>query len=252
MLRVTPIFATGIFQDAVRMVGMRKRKRDFYKVLDIDHTATPSEIKKAYRAAAKKCHPDVSARNDRTFKQVQEAYETLSDPQKRMAYDKEDSSGTASPPKPQPPFQPDDFSFVFNDFIPGIFDRVGWPFPELNDFWFDFGPDLFGAAGESHKEQFVEIILTPDEARAGGELSFDVPVWSTCNRCRGTGKSQGVICGRCRGEGTERSEKEVTVTVPPGARDRMRTRVPVGAGGGFNMTLCVTLRIRQAGLKVRH
>ena len=231
---------------------MRKKKKDFYRVLDIDHAASPSEIKKAYRAAAKKFHPDVSSKNDRKFKQVQEAYETLSDPQKRVAYDKEDSPGIVPPPKPQTPFQPDDFSFDFNDFIPGIFDRVGWPFPELNDFWFDFDPDLFGAAGESHKEQSVEIILTPDEARAGGELSFDVPVWSTCNRCRGSGRSQGLICGRCRGEGTERSEKKVTVTVPSGARDGTRARVPVGTGGRFKMTLCVTLRIRQAGLKVRH
>ena len=231
---------------------MRKKKKDFYRVLDIDHAASPSEIKKAYRAAAKKFHPDVSSKNDRKFKQVQEAYETLSDPQKRVAYDTEDSPEIVPPPKPQTPFQPDDFSFDFNDFIPGIFDRVGWPFPELNDFWFDFDPDLFGAAGESHKEQSVEIILTPDEARAGGELSFDVPVWSTCNRCRGSGRSQGLICGRCRGEGTERSEKKVTVTVPSGARDGPRARVPVGAGGGFEMTLCVTLRIRQAGLKVRH
>ena len=231
---------------------MRKKKKDFYRVLDIDHAASPSEIKKAYRAAAKKFHPDVSSKNDRKFKQVQEAYETLSDPQKRVAYDKEDSPGIVPPPKPQTPFQPDAFSFEFNDFIPGIFDRVGWPFPELNDFWFDFDPDLFGAAGENHQEQFVEIILTPDEARAGGELSFGVPVWSTCNRCRGSGRSQGLICGRCRGEGTERSEKKVTVTVPSGARDGTRARVPVGTGGRFKMTLCVTLRIRQAGLKVRH
>ncbi len=224
---------------------MKKKSKDFYKVLHIAHSATPSEIKKAYRAAAKKCHPDVSTRNDRKFKQVQEAYETLSDPQKRKAYDKEDSSGLVPPPKPQAPFQPDDFPF-------GIFDGLNRTFAELNAFWFGSVSDFFSGSAENQKEQSVEIILTPDEARSGGELSFDVPLWSTCKRCRGAGRSQGLICGRCRGEGSERSEKEVTVTVPPGARDGTRALVPVGAGGGFEMTLCVTLRIRQADVKMRY
>jgi molecular chaperone DnaJ len=240
MFGVAPILSTG----------MKKKRKDFYKVLDIAASATPSEIKKAYRTAAKKCHPDVSAKNDRKFKQVQEAYETLSDPRKRMAYDKEDSSAIVPSPKPRSPFQPDGFSFGFNDFIPGIFDGVGWPFAELNDFWFDFGPDLFAAARESRKEQSVEIILTPDEARAGGALSFDVPVWSTCSRCRGTGKSHGLICGRCRGEGAERLEKKVTVTIPPGARDGMRTTLPVDAESRFEMNVGITLRIRQTGVRV--
>ena len=237
--RVAPVCLIGTSQNIARKVGMKKKRKDFYKVLDVAHTATSSEIKKAYRAAAKKYHPDVSLRNDRKFKQVQEAYETLSDTQKRMAYDKEAPSGTVASPEPQEPFQPNDFSF-------GIFDGTDRGFTELRDFWFDLAPDLFTGARESQREQSVEIILTPDEARAGGELSFDVPFWSTCNRCRGTGRSQGLICGRCRGEGTERSEKKVTVTIPPGAREGMRTRIPVGAEGRLEANLDVTLRIRQA------
>ena len=245
LTQVTPVYATGAFQKIVRMVEMRKKKKDFYRVLDIDHSASPSEIKKAYRAAAKKFHPDVSAKNDRKFKQVLEAYETLSDPQKRIAYDKEDQSGVVSHPKPQEPFQP-------NDFPLDIFDGIDRAFGELNDFWVDLAPGLFTEVKEGQREQSVEIILTPDEAREGGEISFDIPFWTTCNRCRGTGRSQGLICGRCRGEGAERSRKKVTVAIPPGARDGMRTCIPAGAEDRFETNLDVTLRIRQPSVKVRH
>jgi len=66
---------------------MKKNKRNFYKVLNVKQDAGPSEIKRAYRSAAKRYHPDVSSENAEKFKQVQEAYETLSNPGKKTLYD---------------------------------------------------------------------------------------------------------------------------------------------------------------------
>src|SRR5512139_2653165 len=103
------------FPAILRRLGMKKKKRNYYKLLNVDRDASPSEIKKAYRKAVKRYHPDVAARNDEKFKQIQEAYETLSDPTKKMVYDQEAVLPRRSPLKMREPSAEGDFLFSFFD-----------------------------------------------------------------------------------------------------------------------------------------
>ena len=64
-------------------------KKNFYKILGVNQKADPEKIKSAYRRAAKRYHPDISPKNEEKFKEVQEAYETLSDPEKKAVYDQQ-------------------------------------------------------------------------------------------------------------------------------------------------------------------
>jgi molecular chaperone DnaJ len=221
-----------------REFEMKKKKRkDYYTLLNVEPDAGPSAIRKAYRKAAKKYHPDVSTRNGETFKQVQEAYETLSDPEKKTTYDQELSSKNVPPPRPQGPIFRSDFSF-------GVSDDTDRFFSDLDDFWLGVVPDFFARRERRPKEQSVEITLTPEEARKGGEITLDIPFWKTCSSCRGTGRLGGPICSRCRGEGEERSEGKAVVTIPRRAIDGMRTRIPVDLPG-MRIDLVVTVRVRH-------
>jgi molecular chaperone DnaJ len=214
---------------------VKKRDQSYYRLLNVKPDAAPSEIKKAYRKAAKKYHPDVSAKNGERFKQVQEAYETLSDPEKRMRYDRKSSVESISPPHPKEPILRNDFSF-------GVFDTIGRYLSDWDDFWPGEALDFFARGEDRPREQSVEILLTPDEAREGGEITLDIPYWKTCSRCMGTGRIRGLICGRCRGEGEERSEGKTVVTIPRRVRDGMRLRIPVDLPG-IRTELAVTIRI---------
>jgi molecular chaperone DnaJ len=222
------------------------KKKNFYKVLNVGRDATPSEIKKAYRRAVKKYHPDLSAEteSDEKFKQVQEAYETLSNPQKKTTYDKRVSSKDTPSLRNDPPFPAHDFSFSF-------FDPIDRFFSDADDFWSDFPPGPFIRVGKRPREQSVEILLTPEEAREGGEISLDVPLWTSCPRCRGVGRIYALICDRCRGKGQEQTEKKVIVTIPSGAEDGMKASIPINAVGMAGVNLTVILRIRHGNIKVR-
>ena len=215
-----------------------KKKRNFYNLLDIDRKATPSEIKKAYRKAAKKYHPDVSRKGEEKFKHVQEAYDTLSDPEKKTVYD--ENLSAAERPQVKVSVRPspahDDMSFH-------PLENIDDSFSDWEDFWSDFMPDFFGRRRGGSREQFVEILLTSEEASGGGEISLSVPLRAVCRRCGGTGARTTLICGRCLGTGEERLEKRIMVNIPPGVRDGTRARFPVTFHGTDQLDLVVTVRV---------
>jgi len=225
---------------------MKKKKNDFYKVLSLEREASPSEIKKAYRKAAKKYHPDTSSRDGEKFKQVQEAYETLSDPEKKNIYDQ----GLSPKESSTPPSEKSPTSFSWEPFPQyDVYDSM---FDELNDFWSDLFPGFLFGRTTHPRERFLEMILTPDEAREGGEIALNVPYSTSCSRCFGTGRSMGLICGRCRGDGEERLIKRITIILPAGLRDGMTKRVAVKAGGTLPTELVITIRVHYPSIKVRH
>jgi molecular chaperone DnaJ len=213
-----------------------KKKKNFYKALNVRRNATPSEIKKAYRAGAKRYHPDVSSKDEEKFKQIQEAYETLSDPEKKIIYDEELKTERKPISRTKEPFVREDSFFNF-------FDRLD-PFTNLKDAWSDFVSDFFFEE-EQEKRHYVEITLTPEEAKKGGEISFELPFQIPCSRCLGTGKMGRLICGRCRGEGKETSEKKITIKVPPGIRDGMESRVPVDVATMPHFEIIATIRVSR-------
>lgn len=164
-----------------------EKPRDYYQILGVPRDASSAVIKRAFRRLAKKYHPDVSSDPSvEDFQELQVAYETLTDAERRRRYDE----------------------------TLGGDDRLGplaWSFvrsPAVGDLRRPFRPGSLSG----------EILLTPQEAAEGGVLPLDVPVSSTCQICKGTG---GTIfdCDSCQGEGKVSRRLPVPVRIPPRVRD---------------------------------
>ncbi len=183
-------------------------KRDFYEVLGVAKTASDEEIKKAYRRKAKEYHPDLNPGDkgaEAKFKEVNEAYEVLSDPEKKARYDQFGMAGV------DPNFNPGggfggggfggniDLGDLFDSFFGGGFGGGG------------FGGQTRNAAGPSRGEPLrVSIALTFEEAAFGCEKELNLTRSDTCEECHGTGCAAGTtaeICPDCRGAGVVRVQQ---------------------------------------------
>ncbi|HOL21933.1 MAG TPA: molecular chaperone DnaJ [bacterium] len=179
-------------------------KKDYYEVLGVNKDASIDEIKKAYRNLALKYHPDRNPGNkeaEEKFKEVTEAYEVLSDPEKRKVYDQYGHAGFG----PQGFDWTQDFSRVRMDFS-DIFGDL------FNTFFSDsFGADWFGGGTSTRQRQNrgsdleYRMYITLKEAATGTEKYINVSRYDECPVCKGTGsKSQGTgkkICSNCQGKG---------------------------------------------------
>ena len=194
-------------------------KKNFYKVLGVSQRADPEKIKKAYRRAAKRYHPDISPKDEDKFKEVQEAYEALSDPEKRAIYDRENFEN----PVPVRPYYPR----TLRSHSSSLLDEIDQFFATVEESWIDRQPDFFAEWQGSYRDLSVEIILTPFEAKEGCEIPLKIPFWADCRRCRGMGYIKGLICGFCRGRGREKIEKKMKITIPPGVKNGMQMRFPL-------------------------
>jgi DnaJ-class molecular chaperone len=197
-------------------------KKNFYKVLGVNQKAGPEKIKRAYRQAAKRYHPDVSPRNEEKFKEVQEAYDTLSDPEKKALYDQETLEVRSPAVSPQ--------SYYANpseSYSSSLFEEIDSFFGRVEDLWVDERPPFSRETEQSHQHLSVEIILTPSEARRGCRIPLEIPIWVICGRCGGSGFVGELICGHCRGRGEQKSEKKIRVTLPPGVSSGTVMRIPL-------------------------
>ncbi|MFQ5612475.1 MAG: molecular chaperone DnaJ [Anaerolineae bacterium] len=246
-------------------------KRDYYEVLGVSRSAGKDELKKAYRSLARKYHPDVSQEPDAEtkFKEVNEAYEVLSDDEKRAVYDRFGHSGLGN---------------------------MGGGFADFRD-PFEIFEELFGSFGFSTRQRRTtarkgrdlryDLTLEFTEAVFGTEKEIEVPRQETCPRCNGNGAEPGTspircpdcngtgevrrqagffinitTCPRCRGAGeivtspcTEcRGRKRVvntrklSVRIPAGVDDGMQIRLAgegeSGVGGGPPGNLYVVVRVK--------
>ncbi|MDP2902785.1 MAG: molecular chaperone DnaJ [Methylovulum sp.] len=173
-------------------------KEDFYKVLGIERNASDAEIKKKYRSLAMKFHPDRNADNPEAaevkFKQIKEAYEILSDPKKRSAYDQFGHAGVD----------------------PSMGGRPGSAGGEgFSDIFGDVFGDIFGAGRQRSGVQRgsdlrYNLELSLEEAVAGTEAKIRVPVLVACDECNGSGAKKGsnpIICSTCHGHGQVRMQQ---------------------------------------------
>jgi molecular chaperone DnaJ len=254
-------------------------KKDFYETLGVGRNADDAEIKKAYRKLAMKHHPDRNQDNpnaEEKFKEVKEAYEMLSDPQKRAAYDQYGHAGV----DPNMggggggfggghPFG-DAFGDVFGDIFGGRGQQRG-------------GPQVYKG---SDLRYTMEVDL--EDAAHGKVTQIRVPSWDNCNTCEGTGAekgskpetcptcdghgqvrmSQGFFsvqqtcpkchgtgkynpkpCKTCHGEGKTKTNKTLEVNIPAGIEDGMRIRNSgkgePGINGGPAGDLFVEVHIRR-------
>jgi molecular chaperone DnaJ len=256
-----------------------------YDTLGVQKGASQDEIKKAYRKLARQHHPDANPGDraaEERFKEVQTAYDVLSDEGKRKAYDRYGSTNGRGPAGPGTGGGPNvDFGNVdfgdLGDILGGIFGNVGGT----------------RARGGRVRQQPVrgadvetEVRLSFEDALRGSEVKVPVEVTVACSKCGGTGaepgtapvicpecsgrgvisESQGLFalsqpCPRCRGNGTvieqpcskchgsgrERRRRTFTVKIKPGVKDgtkiRLKGKVEAGANGGPNGDLVVITRV---------
>ena len=271
-----------------------QNKRDYYEVLGVEKNASDAEIKKAYRKLAMKYHPDQNPGDksaEEKFKEVNEAYEVLSDADKKARYDQYGFAGV------DPNFNPN----AGNPF--GGFGGGGFGFGDLGDIFGDFfGGGASSSArrnGPSKGQNVVsEIEISFEDAAFGceREITFgriepcatchgtgckDGAQPETCATCHGTGTvrtqqnfmgmtmqsnqpcpkcgGQGKIikdaCPTCRGKGKVRRNKTIRVKVPAGIDNgqsfRVRDEGNAGSNGGPNGDLLVTVRVRKHDIFVR-
>jgi len=250
--------------------------KDYYAILGVPRNATQEEIKQAYRRLVKQWHPDLHPENrkeaEERFKEIQEAYEVLSDPEKRHQYDLYGTVGEVPVPS----------GYGFD------------PFEDLMrmvDEFFGFRTTTSRYRTRTERGEDIESVLeiTLEEAFRGGEEEVEVDVlvtcpecsgfgalggfkrcpdchgsgritysrqaggvfmrtMTTCPTCQGSGQVAAQICDECQGIGRVETTRKVKVELPAGIEDGMTIRVPgqgnSGKAGGPPGDLYVTVRIK--------
>lgn len=229
--------------------------RDYYEILGVQKSASPDDIKKAYRRAALQHHPDRNKDNpesEKLFKEAAEAYEALSDPQKRQRYDQFGHAGLSGAGL-------HDFGGMAADDIFSMFEDI-------------LGGGIFGGRRSSRRSRGVdlqtEVAITLEQAAEGVEHTLQFQrndycdvcggsgaapgsdrescstcggygqveqssglgglfgrVITTCPTCRGKGSVVATPCKSCRGSGRQRKERVLTVKIPSGIHDGQAVRV---------------------------
>ncbi|NWF56187.1 MAG: DnaJ domain-containing protein [Syntrophaceae bacterium] len=209
-------------------------KRNLYRILGVKKDADLATIKKAYRRAAKRFHPDISAGTERQFRDVQEAYEILSDPQKRSVYDRENVS--------KPPIRMASTKTAF--VTPHSLDFFEQFFFGLKEPWFGSFPDIFAESKRRPGSLAVEVILTPEEAEQGGEILLPVQFEIFCEPCHGSGRFARFICDHCLGSGKVGRETKIRLRIPAGVRNGLVQRIPLWNSGYQEIDLTLTFLVR--------
>jgi curved DNA-binding protein len=203
---------------------MAVKFRDYYEVLGVSKSASAEEIKKAYRKLARKNHPDVNPGNkaaEEKFKDINEAYEVLSDPEKRTRYDQLGPNWKAGADFTPPPGW-EGVRVEFGD-LGDLFGGEG-----RSSGFSDFFESLFGGrrgarggAGFRMRGQDVEaeIGLALEEAHRGVTRTLSIQAVEPCPDCQGPGSKDGKVCPSCRGAGAIRRPKSFDVSIPAGVRD---------------------------------
>ena len=222
--------------------------KDYYSVLGVNRDASEREIKQAYRRLARKYHPDVNPGDksaEARFKQVNEAYEVLSDKEKRKKYDQFGDQWQYADRFAQAGYQGSPFS----DFSQGGSTSFRFEEADLGSLFGDLFGDRFGGQrvrprrGQDIKHP-VEVTL--EEAYHGTKRTIALRAEEFCSGCQGTGRIQNMPCSACRGSGVVSRIKRLEVKIPPGVKDGSRVRIAGkgeagygGAGGDLYLMISV-------------
>ncbi len=261
--------------------------KDYYEILGVPRNASQEEIKRAYRRLVRKYHPDLNKGDpeaEKRFKEINEAYEVLSNPEKRAKYDR--------------------YGRVDGDFTPPPGGGFDFDFGKGFDFGFDPFEDLFerffgGGFGKRAEDigprkgadLEMPLEITLEEAFRGGEKEVSVPRWKVCPTCGGTGAAPGTSprtcpychgtgrleerktslfgefisvktcpycggkgtiidnpCRTCNGAGRVREWRKIVVNIPRGVETGMKLRIPgegeLGERGGPPGDLYLVINVK--------
>jgi len=225
--------------------------KDYYNILGVNRDAGEREIKQAYRRLARKYHPDVNAGDksaEARFKEINEAYEVLSNKEKRQKYDQFGDQWQHADQFAQAGYQ----QSPFQNFSRG---GTGFRFEEA-DLGSLFG-DLFGSGFGTRRvsprrgrdiEHPIEVTL--GEAYHGTKRTIALESREPCSTCQGTGQIQNIPCSVCRGAGVVSRMKRLEVKIPPGVRDGSRVRIagkgePGRGGANGDLYLITSVKLHQ-------
>jgi DnaJ-class molecular chaperone len=235
---------------------MAVKTKDYYETLGVSRSASADEIKKAYRKLARKLHPDLNPGDkaaEERFKELQAAYDVLSDAENRKLYDQygENWRAVKQGGGPPPPGA-------------GAYQRAGGPAggPRAGGFdfsGFDFGGGASGAAGAGDFSIFEEMFgraqggragrsrrrergedveaqleLSLEEAHRGVRRTLQMQVAEVCSTCKGAGTVNEKPCETCGGLGQVERTKTIEVNIPAGVRDGSTVRLAGQGGAGLN------------------
>jgi molecular chaperone DnaJ len=251
-------------------------KRDYYQVLGVSRTATEAEIKKAYRRLAMKYHPDRSPNDqeaEEKFKEAKEAYEVLTDPQRRAIYDQHGHDGLSARSGAGGFSAADAFSDIFGDVFGDIFGAGrrggGRQVYRGADLRYDLELDLEQAVfGHTATIEFTTLVecepcngsgaapgskpVTCETCNGMGQVRMQqgfFAIQQTCPRCKGRGQTISQPCDTCLGQGRVRKRKTLNVKVPEGVdtgdRIRLAGEGEAGRNGGPPGDLYVEIRVRE-------
>jgi molecular chaperone DnaJ len=256
---------------------------DYYKILGVGKNASEEEIKKAYRKLARQYHPDRNPGDkaaEERFKQISQAHDVLSDPDKRKAYDR---SGSPLGGFGVPGFDASSMAGGFGDILSNLFGGAG-PAGARGS-----GPRGPRPAEARGRDLETEVSLSFDQAVRGAQVPLQVQTSQPCPTCHGTGakpgtspkvcpvckgrgveaQSQGIFsisqpcsncggsgtviddpCPTCHGSGAQRTTKRLRVNIPPGVRDGSRIRLAgkgdPGLRGASPGDLYVITRVKES------
>ena len=229
--------------------------KDYYSILGVNRNASEREIKQAYRRLARKHHPDINPGDksaEQKFKRINEAYEVLSDKEKRHKYDQfgdqwQYADQFAQAHRQQAPFG--DFGKGgYTEFRFGEEGDLGSLFDGL---FRGFGTGTSSRRARPQRGQDVEhpIEVTLGEAYQGASRFISLQAEEACSGCGGSGSIQNMPCSVCRGSGRVTRLKRLEVKIPSGVKDRARIRIAgkggPGYGGGKSGDLYLVVSVKQ-------
>ena len=222
--------------------------KSYFAILGISPNANLDEIRSAYRRLAKEFHPDHYSGSSARFRDIQEAYSVLGNSRRRREYERSIRKVPLKKPlrpgnlEPEPlipeegPVDLGEISPVrsFQSFTPSFDEVFEW-------LWRNFS-DLAAPKSGRVENLTLEVTLTPEQARQGGNARIMVPAQAVCPTCRGQGGVGLYDCVRCAGEGAISGEMPVSVAFPPGLTDDHAVLIPLDRFGIRNTHLTVLFR----------